>query len=64
MLKHKFAPGDRVVVLIDRDNANVRPGAYTIVRALPVVGQSCQYRVKNALDTFERVVDEAQLRAA
>ena len=48
----------------DRLNANVRPGIYTIVKALPPAGLGCQYRAKNALDSHERVLDEAQLRSA
>lgn len=64
MLKHKFASGDRVSVLPDKTNSNLRPGIYTITRVLPVVGQECQYRARNALDTHERVLDETQLEAA
>ena len=64
MVKHKFIKGDRVAVVPDRDNPNVRLGTYTVVRALPLAGSGPQYRVKHALDSHERVVDEAQLRAA
>jgi hypothetical protein len=60
-LAHKFAAGDRVSVMADRTNMNARAGIYTIVRTMPVTGQVCQYRVKNALDSHERVLDEAQL---
>ncbi len=60
-LAHKFAAGDRVSVMADRTNMNARAGIYTIVRAMPLTGQVCQYRVKNALDSHERVLDEAQL---
>jgi hypothetical protein len=61
VVKHKFSVGDRVSVLPDRTNANMRAGVYTITRALPVTGQGFQYRAKNALDNHERVLDEAQL---
>ncbi len=61
MMKHRYIAGDRVSVSPDRTNINARPGIYTIVRAMPVTGQVCQYRVKNALDSHERVLDEAQL---
>jgi len=64
MTEHKFAVGDRVALLSNKTNSNLRPGVYTIVRALPVTSQGCQYRAKNALDTHERVLDEAQIRAA
>ena len=64
MLKHKFAAGDRVLALPDAENANVRPGIYTIVKVLPVAGRGCQYRAKNVTDTHERVLDETLLRPA
>lgn len=63
MAKHKFAVGDRVEVQLSSINFNVRPGIYTIVRTMPVTNQGCQYRAKNAFDSHERVLDEAQLRA-
>ena len=62
MAEHKFSIGDRVALVPDRNNSNVRAGVYTIVRALPVTSYGCQYRAKNALDSHERVLDEAQLR--
>ena len=64
MADYKFAVGDRVALVASSSNANVRPGIYTIVRRLPAGSQGCQYRAKNALDSHERVVDEAQLRRA
>jgi len=64
MLKHKYAAGDRVIAVASRWNENIRPGVYTIVRALPVAGRGCQYRARNALDTHERVLDEDMLRRA
>ncbi len=63
MAAHKYAVGDRVSLLPNISNINVRPGVYTIVRALPITNQGCQYRAKNALDNHERVFDEAQLRS-
>jgi hypothetical protein len=64
MTEHKFAAGDRVALMTNSSNANVRPGVYTIIRRMPVSSQGCQYRAKSALDNHERVVDEAQLRRA
>ena len=64
MAKHKFAVGDRVALLHNSSNINVRPGVYTIVRAMPVTSQGCQYRAKNTMDNHERVFDEVQLRQA
>ena len=62
MPKHKFCVGDRVSILADRTNANVRAGVYTITRTLPVTSQEIQYQAKNMLDSHERVLDEAQLQ--
>ena len=39
MADHKFTVGDRVSLMPDRLNANVRPGVYTIVRTMPLAGQ-------------------------
>ena len=64
MTEHKFAAGDRVALMTNSSNVNVRPGIYTIVRRMPVTQIGCQYRAKSALDNHERVVDEAQLRRA
>ena len=63
MSEHKFSAGDRVELLPNRLNINVRPGIYTIVRTMPVTSQGCQYRAKSALDSHERVLDETQIRA-
>ncbi|HYZ63007.1 MAG TPA: hypothetical protein VE650_11190 [Acetobacteraceae bacterium] len=64
MMEHRFDVGDRVELIADPQNTNVRPGIYTIVRKMPVTSQGCQYRVKNALDSHERVLEDAQLRRA
>ena len=62
MLEHKFAAGDQVELLPSLNNGNGRPIVYTIIRAMPVTDRGCQYRARNALDNYERVLDEAQLR--
>lgn len=61
MLIAKFAAGDRVMVRVTRDNPNIRPGVYTIVRSLPEGSAGRQYRAKNVLDEHERVFQEAEL---
>ena len=63
-MKHEFSIGDRVEVVPTGANPNVRAGLYTIVRLLPVSGNTCQYRAKNALEAHERVLDQSQLRRA
>ncbi|HVZ06749.1 hypothetical protein [Rhodopila sp.] len=64
MPKHKYAAGDRVIAVISAANRNIRPGIYTIVKALPVAGRGCQYRARNAFDAHERVLDEHLLQRA
>jgi len=61
---HRFTAGDRVAVLPDRANLNMRPGIYTITRVLPPTTQGIQYRARNELDAHDRVLDDAILRAA
>lgn len=62
MSKHKYAVGDRVIVVPNSANDHIRPGVYTISKVLPVAGHGCQYRAKHAVDTHERVLDENLLR--
>jgi len=64
LTEYKFAAGDKVALMTNSSNVNVRPGIYTIVRRMPVTQIGYQYRAKSALDNHERVVDEAQLRRA
>jgi hypothetical protein len=64
LTEYKFAVGDKVALMTNSSNVNVRPGIYTIVRRMPVTQIGYQYRAKSALDSHERVVDEAQLRRA
>lgn len=63
-LRHKFPAGTQVEFMPGPMDRNVPRGLYTIVRSLPLGGEGCQYRVKSAQDGHERVVNEAQLRAA
>ncbi len=60
-MSQKHAIGDRVMFIPNAATGHIRPGIYTVVRALPLAGQSHQYRIKSAFDRYERVVDEAQL---
>jgi hypothetical protein len=64
LIEYKYAAGDKVALMTNSSNVNVRPGIYTIVRRMPLTPIGCQYRAKSALDNHERVVDEAQLRRA
>ena len=64
MRQHKYAAGDRVVAAADLSTGGMRRGVYTIIKALPITESGCQYRVRSALDAYERVLDEARLRLA
>jgi hypothetical protein len=62
MAEHKFGVGDRVEVLSHLNTPNLRSGIYTVVRIMPMSSQGRQYRVKNAMDSHEKVLNEAQIR--
>jgi hypothetical protein len=64
MFTRRFAKGDRVIVVGNGANENVRPGVYVVVRVMPLAGLGFQYRVKSALETHERVLDEYRLAPA
>jgi hypothetical protein len=64
MLKHKFAAGAVVVIRPDPRLTDLRPGLYKILQALPSTDSGLQYRVQNAADPHDRVIDEARLSAA
>jgi hypothetical protein len=64
MVARQFAEGDRVVIVGGEINKHRRPGVYTVVRLMPLSGLGFQYRVKAALDTHERVMDEYELAPA
>lgn len=61
MTSHKFAVGDRVQLVVDRNAGDVPRGLYTISRRMPVEANVCQYRVKHVQDGHERVVRETQI---
>ena len=63
MMAAKFRAGDKVMLLPDRSNPNVRPGIYTITRVMPPSPTGIEYRAKSEMDSHERVLNEAQLRS-
>lgn len=64
MTTHKFAVGQQVEFRPAATDVNIPRGLYTIVRRLPVEGNTCQYRIRNVRDGHERVVVEAKLLPA
>jgi hypothetical protein len=64
MAQHKFKVGQKVNLIPNRLERHVPAGIYTVQRLLPVEGRDVLYRVKHTQDGHERVVNEAQLRAA
>jgi hypothetical protein len=61
MESRKFALGDRIRLLLEKD-VNHSPGeVYEVSRTLPAQGNVWQYRVRGVSDGQERVVSEPQL---
>ena len=61
MSEHKFRVGQAVEFFPDPGTDRSSRGRYTIVRLLPLEGNTPQYRIKSALDGQERLVRENQL---
>ena len=61
MSAHKYSPGQSVRFAPSRSEDGGARGLYTIVRLLPEVGTTPQYRIKAKTDGRERVVREDQL---
>jgi hypothetical protein len=59
---HKFAVGQAVNLESNMRGLRAEPGTYKVTRLLPTENDAqCRYRIKNATETFERVVTESQL---
>jgi hypothetical protein len=58
--RHKFRVGDIVEAAASLFKATP-PGPYDVVRLLPPVGMSKQYRLKSRLNGHERVVREEDI---
>ncbi len=63
MSEHKFRVGQAVEFFPDRTVGHQAKGRYTIVRLLPVEGNTPQYRIKSKADGHERMVRESDLGA-
>lgn len=61
MVAHRYAVGDQVEL---RARSIVAKGTFTIERLLPNDGSDREYRVRNAADGHERVVQESALIAS
>jgi hypothetical protein len=62
MSLHSFAVGQSIEFVPGKFDGAAQRGTYTVVRLLPNDGSDREYRVKNALDSHERVVRESQMR--
>jgi hypothetical protein len=56
-----FSAGERVNVMRKRE-VHAPGGIYKIIRALPADGGPIKYRMKSDSETFERIVDESNLK--
>lgn len=61
MSEHKFRIGQAVEYFASRRFDRLAGGRYTIVRLLPIDGNTPQYRIKSALDGRERMVRESEI---
>jgi hypothetical protein len=61
MLEHKFRVGQAVSFFPGRGIDHRSKGRYTILRLLPIEGDTPQYRIKNNADGQERMVHEGEL---
>lgn len=61
MSEHKFRIGQAVEYFASRRFDRLAGGRYTIVRLLPIDGDTPQYRIKSALDGRERMVRESEI---
>jgi hypothetical protein len=61
---HKFKVGQTLSFSPSAFDAAARKGQYRVVSLLPAEGGDNQYRIKNTLDSHERVVKESQLTLA
>lgn len=64
MPHHKFKLGQSVLYVPDKIQAAAPSGTYKITRLLPSTGRDLQYRIKNALEPYERIAQESQLSQA
>lgn len=63
MSAHKYKVGQSVNFSPGRGIDHKSRGRYTIVRLLPIEGDTPQYRIKNNADGQERMVQEGELGA-
>ena len=63
MAAHRYAVGDRVELRSRSITDKLAKGTYTIERLLPNEASDREYRVRNATDGHERVVQESSLIA-
>jgi len=61
MSGHKFRVGQAVEFFPGRGTDYAAKGAYTIVRLMPIEGNTPQYRIRSKADGHERRVLESDL---
>jgi hypothetical protein len=63
MSEHKFSVGEAVEYFASRRFDRLAGGRYTVVRLLPIEGNTPHYRIKSAVDGRERMVHESEIGA-
>lgn len=61
MAHHKFKVGQLVIYSPGKRQELAPPGDYKVTRLLPIEAGDFQYRIKNALEPYERSAGESQL---
>jgi hypothetical protein len=59
--QHQYSVGDDVHYLSSPKHAYRAPGTYRIVRLRPSEGADCQYWIRSALESFDRIASESEL---
>lgn len=61
MPHHKFKLGQSVQFVPDKLQTAAPSGLYKVTRLLPAAGRDHQYRIKNAMEPYERIARQSQL---
>lgn len=61
MMRHRFRMGESVTFRPVKSAQQAADGTYKVTQLLPLENGVPRYRIKSAIEVFERVVPEAEL---
>lgn len=61
MMKHRFKKGESVAFQPVKSAQQAANGTYNVMQLLPLENGVLRYRIKSAVEVFERVATEAEL---